>query len=146
MTQDYTKLFAAMITQSQEMARAFQPALESFNAAGLDRALAFKDRLHLFGSISLAASEAFSLKNLNRDRAGQIEAMRKQTAAHIAGGVTRFAVRAPLAEGVDLCLFDDEAETRAAMTRQGEDETAPRMPEDVVLAAALIDPAGASRT
>jgi hydroxymethylglutaryl-CoA lyase len=30
-----------------------------FNAAGLDRALAFKDRLHLFGSISLAASEAF---------------------------------------------------------------------------------------
>ena len=58
-----------------------------FNAAGLDRALAFKDRLHLFGSISLAASEAFSLKNLNRDRAGQIEAMRKQTAAHIAAGL-----------------------------------------------------------
>ena len=67
-----------------------------FNAAGLDRALAFKDRLHLFGSISLAASEAFSLKNLNRDRAGQIEAMRKQTAAHIAAGVpvTRIGLQA----------------------------------------------------
>ena len=67
-----------------------------FNAAGLDRALAFKDRLHLFGSISLAASEAFSLKNLNRDRAGQIEAMRKQTAAHIAASVpvTRIGLQA----------------------------------------------------
>jgi hydroxymethylglutaryl-CoA lyase len=67
-----------------------------FNAAGLDRALAFKARLHLFGSISLAASEAFSLKNLNRDRAGQIEAMRKQTAAHIAAGVpvTRIGLQA----------------------------------------------------
>jgi len=67
-----------------------------FNAAGLDRAMAFKDRLHLFGSISLAASEAFSLKNLNRDRAGQIEAMRKQTAAHIAAGVpvTRIGLQA----------------------------------------------------
>ena len=67
-----------------------------FNATGLDRALAFKDRLHLFGSISLAASEAFSLKNLNRDRAGQIEAMRKQTAAHIAAGVpvTRIGLQA----------------------------------------------------
>ena len=35
-------------------------------------------------------------------------------------GSTRFAVRAPLAEGVDLCLFAGEAETRVAMTRQGE--------------------------
>ncbi|KPF64970.1 glycogen debranching protein GlgX [Porphyrobacter sp. AAP60] len=33
---------------------------------------------------------------------------------------TRFAVRAPLAEAVDLCLFDGEAETRHAMTRAGE--------------------------
>jgi hydroxymethylglutaryl-CoA lyase len=67
-----------------------------FNAAGLERALTFKDRLHLFGSISLAASEAFSLKNLNRDRVGQIEAMRKQTTAHIAAGVpvTRIGLQA----------------------------------------------------
>nr|WP_245214931.1 hydroxymethylglutaryl-CoA lyase [Pararoseomonas indoligenes] len=58
-----------------------------FNAAGLERALAFKDRLHLAGSISLSASEAFSRKNLNRDRLGQVEAMRKQTAAHLAAGI-----------------------------------------------------------
>jgi glycogen operon protein len=40
--------------------------------------------------------------------------------AQVAGGMTRFAVRAPLAEAVDLCLFDGDAETRVAMTRQGE--------------------------
>ena len=67
-----------------------------FNAAGLERALAFEDRLHLTGSISLSASEAFSRKNLNRDRSGQVEAMRKQTAAHLAAGipVTRIGVMA----------------------------------------------------
>ena len=58
-----------------------------FNAAGLDRALAFRDRLHLYGSISLSASEAFSVKNLNRDRAGNLDAMRRMTAAHKAAGV-----------------------------------------------------------
>lgn len=67
-----------------------------FNGAGLDRALAFRDRLHLAGSISLSASEAFSRKNLNRDRQGNAEAMRKQTAAHRAAGipVTRIGVMA----------------------------------------------------
>jgi glycogen operon protein len=36
--------------------------------------------------------------------------------AHVGGGRTRFAVRAPLAGAVDLCLFDGDAETRVAMT------------------------------
>lgn len=58
-----------------------------FNQAGLDRALAFAERLTLIGSISLSASEAFSRRNLNRDRAGQLDAMRRQTAAHLAAGV-----------------------------------------------------------
>jgi len=58
-----------------------------FNARGLERALAFRDRLHVTGSIALAASELFSQKNLNRDRQGNIEAMRKQTEAHLAAGV-----------------------------------------------------------
>lgn len=40
--------------------------------------------------------------------------------SHVTGRSTRFALRAPQAEAVDLCLFDGEAETRAAMTRQGE--------------------------
>jgi len=67
-----------------------------FNAAGLDRALAFRHKLALTGSISLSASEAFSRQNLNRDRAGQIEAIRRQTAAHLAAGVavTRIGVMA----------------------------------------------------
>jgi hydroxymethylglutaryl-CoA lyase len=67
-----------------------------FNQAGLDRALAFRDRLTLTGAIALAASEAFSRKNLNRDRAGQIAAMRQQTAAHLAAGVpvTRIGIMA----------------------------------------------------
>jgi hydroxymethylglutaryl-CoA lyase len=58
-----------------------------FNANGLDRALAFKDKLHLYGSISLTASEAFTKKNLNRTHAENLEAMRKQTAVHLSKGV-----------------------------------------------------------
>lgn len=67
-----------------------------FNAQGLDRALGFRDRLTLYGSVTVAASEAFSLKNLNRDRAGQIAAMRETIAAHQAAGVavTRASVQA----------------------------------------------------
>jgi isopropylmalate/homocitrate/citramalate synthase len=67
-----------------------------FNEAGLKRALSFRDKLSLKGSISLSASEAFSRQNLNRDRAGQIEAMRRQTSVHLAAGVpvTRIGVMA----------------------------------------------------
>ena len=67
-----------------------------FNAQGLRRALAFRDKLSLRGSISLSASEAFCRKNLNRDRPGQIAAMRELTAAHEAAliPVTRIAVMA----------------------------------------------------
>src|SRR5262245_35093633 len=67
-----------------------------FNAAGLERALAFRDKLTLEGSITLSASEAFSRKNLNRDRAGQIAAMRQQTEAHLRANVavTRIGIMA----------------------------------------------------
>jgi hydroxymethylglutaryl-CoA lyase len=67
-----------------------------FNARGMERALAFRDRLRLHGSIAFAASEAFSRKNLNRDRAGQIEAMRALTKAHQDAGipVTRIGIQA----------------------------------------------------
>jgi hydroxymethylglutaryl-CoA lyase len=58
-----------------------------FNAQGLNRALAFRDKLAIYGSISFAASEAFQKKNLNRDRAGQIEAQRALTKAHQEAGV-----------------------------------------------------------
>lgn len=58
-----------------------------FNAYGLDRALAFKDKLKLTGSISLTASEGFTKKNLNRTHAENLEAMRKQTALHLSKGV-----------------------------------------------------------
>ena len=67
-----------------------------FNANGLKRALAFRDRLAITGSISLSASDAFSVKNLNRDHAANLDAMRKMTAAHRAAGVpvTRVGVMA----------------------------------------------------
>ncbi|WP_137179380.1 hydroxymethylglutaryl-CoA lyase [Roseomonas sp. AR75] len=67
-----------------------------FNAQGLNRALAFRDRLTIYGSISFAASEAFQKKNLNRDRAGQIEAQRALTKAHQEAGVavTRIGIQA----------------------------------------------------
>lgn len=67
-----------------------------FNENGLNRALAFADRLHMYGSISLAASNAFSIKNLNRGHAENLDAMRKQTAVHLKAGipVTRVGVMA----------------------------------------------------
>jgi len=67
-----------------------------FNANGLNRALAFKDRLKLYGSISFAASEAFQKKNLNRDRAGQIEAQRALAKTHQDAGiaVSRISIQA----------------------------------------------------
>ncbi|HEY4251192.1 MAG TPA: hydroxymethylglutaryl-CoA lyase [Roseomonas sp.] len=58
-----------------------------FNAKGLERALAFRDRLWLYGSISLTASAAFTKKNLNRTHAENLEAMAKQTALHLSHGI-----------------------------------------------------------
>jgi hydroxymethylglutaryl-CoA lyase len=58
-----------------------------FNASGLERALQFKDKLTLSGSISLVATEGFCKKNLHRTLAENFEAMRKQTALHIDRGV-----------------------------------------------------------
>jgi hydroxymethylglutaryl-CoA lyase len=58
-----------------------------FNAAGLDRALAFRDKLTITGSIALTATEGFTKKNLNRTHAENVEAMRRQTALHLERGV-----------------------------------------------------------
>jgi hydroxymethylglutaryl-CoA lyase len=58
-----------------------------FNANGLNRALAFRDKLTITGSIALTASEAFTQKNLHRSHAENVEAMRKQTALHVENGV-----------------------------------------------------------
>ena len=67
-----------------------------FNSNGLERALAFKDKLHLYGSISLTASEGFTKKNLNRTHEENLAAMRKMTAFHLSKGVpvTRIGVMA----------------------------------------------------
>ena len=41
--------------------------------------------------------------------------------ATVESGVTRFAVRSPLAREVSLCIFAGGAEQRVAMKRQGDD-------------------------
>ena len=58
-----------------------------FNARGLERALAFAPKLHLTGSISLAASDAFCRHNMNRGHEDNVAAMRKQTALHLEHGI-----------------------------------------------------------
>ncbi len=58
-----------------------------FNANGLERALAFRDKLTIKGAIALTASEGFTRKNLNRSHAENVEAMRKQTALHLSKNV-----------------------------------------------------------
>jgi isopropylmalate/homocitrate/citramalate synthase len=67
-----------------------------FNETGLKRALAFRDKLALYGSISLTASELFTQKNLHRSHGENLEAMRKQTRVHLENGikVTRLGVMA----------------------------------------------------
>ncbi|MBR1213307.1 hydroxymethylglutaryl-CoA lyase [Bradyrhizobium sp. JYMT SZCCT0180] len=69
-----------------------------FNEGGLRRALAFSGKLTLAGFISLSASEAFAVRNLNRDRAGQLEAMRKYVRVHQEAGV-------PIAKIIVMAAF-----------------------------------------
>jgi hydroxymethylglutaryl-CoA lyase len=69
-----------------------------FNEAGLRRALAFKDKLKLAGFLSLSASEPFAIRNLNRDRAGQIEAMTKYVQVHRDAGL-------PIAKIIVMAAF-----------------------------------------
>ncbi len=58
-----------------------------FNGNGMDRALAFKDKLTINGSISLTASVGFTKKNLNRTPEENIAAMRRQTELHLSRGI-----------------------------------------------------------
>jgi len=58
-----------------------------FNANGLNRALVYRNKLTISGSIALTASEAFTQKNLHRSHAENVEAMKKQTALHLENGV-----------------------------------------------------------
>ncbi len=53
-----------------------------FNRKGLDRALEYKDKLTLSGSISLTASEGFTQKNLNRSHIENLAAMKRHAIAH----------------------------------------------------------------
>jgi len=50
MTQDFTKLFQAMVEQSHEMARAMNPALESFSPSAFEKFIPSmpKDMLEMF--------------------------------------------------------------------------------------------------
>ena len=58
-----------------------------FNSNGLERALAYREKLTMSGSISLTASEGFTRKNLNRSHEENLAAMRKQTALHLSHGI-----------------------------------------------------------
>src|SRR5947199_6460524 len=58
-----------------------------FNASGLNRALVFRNKLTITGSIALTASEGFTQKNLHRSHAENVAAMKKQTALHLENGV-----------------------------------------------------------
>ncbi len=58
-----------------------------FSDSGLQRALAWREKLHVTGSLIVSASDAFSKINLNRSMAEHLEVMRKQVAALQASGV-----------------------------------------------------------
>ncbi|WP_027282101.1 hydroxymethylglutaryl-CoA lyase [Roseomonas gilardii] len=87
-----------------------------FNPAGLQRVLAFKDRLSVFGSVTFTGSEAFAQRNLNRDHDGQLEAMRKHVAAHQAAGVPVTRVSLQAAFG---CNFSGDVPAAQALAALG---------------------------
>ena len=58
-----------------------------FNGNGLDRALAFKNKLTISGSISLTASEGFTKKNLNRTHDENMAAMKRHVMSHLELGI-----------------------------------------------------------
>ncbi len=58
MTDEFSKMFKAMVEQGQEMARAFNPALETFNMKGLET---------LFPTMSKDMMEMWFGKTFNRE-------------------------------------------------------------------------------
>ena len=58
MTEEFQKLFKTMMEQGQEMARAFNPALESFNPAAMEK---------LFPTMSKDMMEMWFGKTFNRE-------------------------------------------------------------------------------
>jgi len=84
-----------------------------FNEKGINRALQFRDRLTLDGTIHLAASEAFTRSNLHRDREVNLERMRQQSRAHIAAGipVTHLSVMAAFG-----CNFAGDISTKQVIS------------------------------
>lgn len=83
-----------------------------FNGRGLDRALQFNNKLKITGCIHVCASEAFSVSNLNRDRQQNIDAMRKQTQAHLDAGVSVSKVSVMAAFG---CNFAGDIQPEMAV-------------------------------
>lgn len=79
-----------------------------FNQRGIDRALQHADKLQLYGSIHLCASEAFGLSNLNRDREGNIKAMHAQTVNHQRAGIDVCKISVMAAFG---CNFSADVST-----------------------------------
>ncbi len=58
-----------------------------FNDRGLQRALAFRDKLHVTGSLILCASDVFSRKNLNRSCEEHLAILREQAVSLTANNV-----------------------------------------------------------
>ena len=52
-----------------------------FSDSGLQRALAWRHKLHVTGALIVSASEPFSRTNLNRSRDEHLEVMRRQVAS-----------------------------------------------------------------
>ncbi|MCW8087429.1 hydroxymethylglutaryl-CoA lyase [Sabulicella glaciei] len=83
-----------------------------FNASGLRRAMGFRDRLSIFGSVTVTASEAFTKRNLNRTQAEQLVAQRANIAAHREAGVVMERVSVQAAFG---CNWGGEVTAEAAL-------------------------------
>ena len=110
-----------------------------FNDKGLDRALKFNNKLKLTGCIHVCASEAFSVSNLNRNRQQNIDAMHKQTSAHLDADVPVSKISVMAAFG---CNFSGDIQPEAAVAAVQDAMTVAVEHDAIILEIALADTMG----
>ena len=93
------------------------------NPMGFERALKYRDKLTINGSLKMGGSEAFMIRNQNTDDARNIEMQHEQMKAYKAAGVPTTAVAVVAAFG---CNFGGEVTTSRVLKviKQGMDVAA----------------------
>lgn len=110
-----------------------------FNRQGIERAVVHRNKLSLTGTIHMVASEAFSLRNLNRGRKANIDAMHRQTQHHHDAGVAVSKISVMAAFG---CNFSGDVSTNDAVRAVQDGFEVAQQHDAVITEVALADTMG----